>query len=73
MYNSTLPLTSAPDGGGWSTPRPGRFTAGKDRAGLDGWGKSRPHRDSIPGPSSRRLSHPGPHHIMGKALFIGHQ
>jgi len=22
------------------------------RADLDGWGKSRPHRDSIPGPSS---------------------
>jgi hypothetical protein len=22
------------------------------RAGLDGWGKSRPHRDSISGPSS---------------------
>ena len=26
MYNSTLSLTSAPDGGGWSTPRPGLFT-----------------------------------------------
>ena len=25
----TLPSTSAPDGG-WSTPRPGRFTPGKD-------------------------------------------
>jgi hypothetical protein len=50
---------------GWvSTPRPGRFTLGKDpvpncirgwmgsRAGLDGCEKSRPHRDSIPGPSS---------------------
>ena len=30
MYSSTLPSTSAPDGGGWSTPRPGRFTPGKD-------------------------------------------
>ena len=35
------------------------------RAGLDGCEKSRPHRDSIPGPSSRseslyRLSYPGP-------------
>jgi hypothetical protein len=28
--------------GGWVNPR----------AGLDGCGKSRPHRDSIPGPSS---------------------
>jgi len=28
--------------GGWVGPR----------AGLDGCGKSRPHRDSIPGPSS---------------------
>jgi hypothetical protein len=26
MYSSTLPSTSALDGGGWSTPRPGRFT-----------------------------------------------
>jgi hypothetical protein len=51
--------------GGWSTPRPGRFTPGKDpathcvgvwgvgsRADLDGCGKSRPHQDSIPGPSN---------------------
>ena len=30
MYNSTLPLTLALDGGGWSTPRPGRFTPGED-------------------------------------------
>ena len=30
MYSSTLPLTSAPIGGGWSKPRPGRFTPGKD-------------------------------------------
>ena len=29
-YSSTLSLTSALDGGGWSTPRPGRFTPGKD-------------------------------------------
>ena len=27
---STLSLTSAIDGGGWSTPRPGRFIRGKD-------------------------------------------
>jgi hypothetical protein len=30
-YNSTLSLTSAQDGGGWSTPRPNHFTPGKER------------------------------------------
>ena len=30
MYSSTLPSTSAVDGGGWSKPRPGCFTDGKD-------------------------------------------
>ena len=30
MYSSTLPPTSTLDGGGWSKPRPGRFTLGKD-------------------------------------------
>ena len=29
-YTSTLPSTSALDGGGWSTPSSGRFTPGKD-------------------------------------------
>ena len=29
MYSPTLPSTLALDGGGWSTPRPGRFTSGK--------------------------------------------
>jgi len=29
-YSSTLSLTSALDGGGWSTPGSGRFTARKD-------------------------------------------
>jgi len=29
-YSSALSLTSALDVGGWSTPRPGRFTPGKD-------------------------------------------
>jgi len=29
-YSSTLPLTLALDGDGWSMPRPGRFTPGKD-------------------------------------------
>ena len=30
MYSSTLPSASTLDGGGLSTPRPGRFTPGKD-------------------------------------------
>ena len=30
MYSTTLTSTSALDGGGWSTPRPGRFTPGKE-------------------------------------------
>jgi hypothetical protein len=29
-YSSTLSLTSAIDGSGWSTPRPGRSTPGKE-------------------------------------------
>ena len=29
-YSSTLPSTSALDGGGWSAPRPGRFSPEKD-------------------------------------------
>ena len=29
LHSSTLSLTSAPHVGGWSTPRPGRFTHGK--------------------------------------------
>jgi len=29
-YSSNLSLTSALDRGGWSTPRPGRFTSRKD-------------------------------------------
>ena len=29
-YSPTLPSTSALDGGGWSTSRPGRFAPGKD-------------------------------------------
>ena len=29
-YSSTLCLTSALDGSGWSTPRPGGFTPEKD-------------------------------------------
>ena len=63
MYSSTLPSTCALDWGGWSTPRPGRFTPGKDpvpivqKAGLApgpewmGEENLAPDRHSIPGPS----------------------
>jgi len=56
MYRSTLSLTSALDGGGWSTPRPGRFIPKKKpvpiekegrvspRAVLDSCGKTHPQR-----------------------------
>jgi hypothetical protein len=33
-YSSTLTLTSALDGGGWSTPCPGRFIPGKDQVPI---------------------------------------
>ena len=64
MYSSTLPSTSALDGGGWPTSRRGRFTPGKDPVPIiqeAGWAPGpvwtgaenlAPHRDSIPGPSS---------------------
>jgi len=29
-YSSTLSSTSAPDSGGWTTPRPSRFSHGKE-------------------------------------------
>ena len=63
-YSSTLSLTSAVDGGGWSTPRPGSFTPGKDPLPIvqeAGWAPGpvwkgaenlTPLRDSIPGPTS---------------------
>ena len=61
-YNSNPSATSVLEGGGWSAPRSGRFIPGKKPgthctkwtelgARLNGHGKSRPHRDSIPGPS----------------------
>ena len=58
-YNSAFKgLTSALDGGGWSTPRPGRFTPGSlgthrtggwvgPRDGLECAENLAPHRDSI--------------------------
>ena len=64
MYSSTLSLTSTIDRGGWWTPRPVRFTAGKDPLPIvheAGWAPGpvctvaenlATHRDSIPRPSS---------------------
>ena len=64
MYSSTLSSTSALDGGGWSTPIPGRFIPGKDPVPIvqeAGWAPGpvwtgaenlAPHRDWIPVPSS---------------------
>jgi len=57
-----LSMNSALDRGGWSTPRPGRFTPGREirylyrkLGGPQGQSgrvrKFSPHRDSIPGPS----------------------
>jgi hypothetical protein len=63
-YSSTLSLTSVLDGLGgqrhapaalYPQERPGTHCTGGwvgPRAGLDRYGKSRPHQDSIPGPSS---------------------
>jgi hypothetical protein len=64
-YSSTLSLSSALDGGGWSTPSSGRFTPGKrDQVSITqefvwapapvwtGGEKTLSHRDSIQGPSS---------------------
>jgi hypothetical protein len=58
-YNSTLSLTSALDGVGGQRHAPAALTGTHRiegwvglRARLDECGKSRPHRDSTPGPSS---------------------
>ena len=63
-HSSTLSLTSALDGVGGQRHAPAALPPGKwpgthciegyvgPTAGLDGCGKSRPHRDSIPGTSS---------------------
>ena len=64
MYNSTLPSTLALDGVGGQRHAPATLPPGKrpsthrtagwmgPRANLDRCGKSRPHQDSTPGPSS---------------------
>ena len=53
-YTSTLSLTPAPDGVGGQIHALAALPPGwmGPSAGLDGCGKSRPHRDSIPGPSN---------------------
>jgi hypothetical protein len=65
-------MTSALGGSGWSAPRPGRFTPGKDPvptvqeagwAGLDVFEKSRPtgiRSPDRPAHSLSRLSYPAP-------------
>ena len=70
-YSSTLSLTSALDGVGGQRHAPAALSPGErpgnhcvggwvgPRAGLDGCGMSRTHRDSIPGPpSSQRVAIP---------------
>jgi hypothetical protein len=60
-YISILTLTSAPEKSGWSTPHPARFTLEErdpvlivqetvwaSRASVEGYGKSHPHRLSVP-------------------------
>jgi hypothetical protein len=47
MYSSTLSVTLALGGDGWSTPRPGRFTPGNDTvpiAQVAGWAPGRSGR-----------------------------
>ena len=62
MYSSTLALTSALDGVGGQRKAPAALPPGKTRyplyrrVRLGGCGKSRPHRDSVPGPSSPKTS-----------------
>jgi len=47
-YSFTLSLLSALTwGGGWSTPRPGRFTPGKDPVGTRQPGLRSPYSDSL--------------------------
>ena len=74
------------DGAGWSAPRPGRFTPGKDPvpivqeagwAGLDGCGKSRPTGIRSPDRPARseslyRLSYPGHLHRINNSKNYAH-
>jgi hypothetical protein len=85
-----ISLTSALVWSGWSTPRPGRFITGNyplSTVEEGGWAKGSvwtgkenvvPHRDSIPGPSSRdhvvaiptELSRPAPNKNSYQNLFV---
>jgi len=57
-YSSTLSLTSALYGGGWSTPRPGRFTPGKDPVPIGPQGRSGQVRKVSPPGFDPRTVHP---------------
>jgi len=78
IYSYTLSLTSALDGGVWSTPHPGRFTpgnysvpimqeAGCSRAGLDGYGKSPPPTTT----GVRSLDRPAPSKSLHRLRYPG--
>jgi hypothetical protein len=68
LYKSTVSLTSALDGGGWSTPRSGRFAPGGDtwyplyrwlgEPQGTGAGNPAPHRDSMPEPPITQVAIP---------------
>jgi hypothetical protein len=80
MYSSTLSLTSAVDGSGWSTPRPSRFIPRKRdiveaaegvAVCLNGYGKSRvqtPHRRTCSN-FLYRLSYPGRYCTGGRIIM----
>jgi len=82
-FSSTLFLTSALDGCGWSMPHPGCFPPEKrpgthctgvwvgPRAGVDRCGKSSLHQDSIPGPSSPVVSRYTDWAILAHTLYCG--
>jgi len=60
MYSSTLPSTTALDGGGWSTPRPGRFTP-RERPGthcVGGWWTPGPVWTGAENPTSTGIRSP---------------
>jgi hypothetical protein len=59
MYSSTLSLTSALDGGGWSNPRPGRFTPGERLGTLCIGGWVGPRADLLGETEENRIWFPG--------------
>ena len=61
-YKSSLSLTSTQDAGGWSTPRPGRFTPWKDPVPIvqeSGWAPG-PVRTDAENVALHRVAFPGP-------------